>query len=135
VSTREVRIARPTNDLAAIRRFWVDAVGLDELGGFADEEMDGLFVGPRDGDWHLELTFDRRRVMVPQPTSEDLIVLYLGSTERDAVERRLVEHGIATYDHPNHYWASVGATCYLDPDGYGLVISSERPLRERSRHD
>ncbi|MFG2111053.1 VOC family protein [Streptomyces sp. NPDC048718] len=62
ISTAHMRVARPSRDLEAARRFWVEGLGLDVL--YAHEADGGerlhslLMVGWRDAGWHLELTRD-----------------------------------------------------------------------------
>src|ERR1700691_4961599 len=56
--TSHLRIARPSHDLRASERFWVDGLGLDVLFR-ADDSADGghalLMVGWPGAVWHLEL--------------------------------------------------------------------------------
>ena len=82
-----IRIARPTGDLAAAERFWVDGVGLEVLWRTGPHPADGttsaghelLMVGPKDAGWHLEIVADpesaaaavtfARRAAVTRPAS------------------------------------------------------------------
>ncbi|RZJ90460.1 MAG: VOC family protein, partial [Hymenobacter sp.] len=49
-----LRVARPTNDLAALRHFYVEALGLSELYAFAGHDgFDGLMVGQPQAPYHL----------------------------------------------------------------------------------
>jgi len=53
-------------------------------------------------------------------------VLFLGSGERvenDAA--RLRAAGFEPRPSANPYWARTGAVCFVDPDGYWLVLSPE----------
>ena len=52
--TPTLRVARPTNNLAALRRFYVEGVGLRELYAFAGHDgFDGLLVGQPHASYHL----------------------------------------------------------------------------------
>ena len=64
--------------------------------------------------------------MTPSPTAEDQLVLYLGSA--DAVARaaaRIRAAGFEPAVSPNPYWARTGAVCFVDPDGYWVVLSPQ----------
>ncbi|MBB1256703.1 VOC family protein [Streptomyces sp. OF3] len=122
-----VRLARPSSDLRAAERFWVDGLGLSVL---YRHEADGtpgrhslLMVGWPQGSWHLELTHDPAAPTDPQPTPDDLLVVYLGDPVPDSLVERLEAHGGKRVAAPNPYWDTWGVTV-RDPDGYLLVLSS-----------
>jgi hypothetical protein len=51
----KVRFARHTNNLDAIKSFYIDVLGLDLLGGFENHNgYDGVFIGIPNTDWYLE---------------------------------------------------------------------------------
>ena len=89
-----VRIARPSHDLRAAERFWVDGLGLDVLFR-ADDSAEGghalLMVGWPGAAWHLELVGDPEDATPAAPTEEDLLVLYLGGEVYEDLVRRLVD--------------------------------------------
>ena len=91
-----LRIARPSHDLQASERFWVDGLGLDVLfraGSSAEGGHALLMVGWPDAAWHLELVSDPGGETPAMPTEEDLLVLYLnGEVDADVV-RRLIDVG------------------------------------------
>ncbi|MFB7236258.1 VOC family protein [Streptomyces sp. NPDC056269] len=121
-----VRVARPSRDLAAAERFYVDGLGL-EVQWRTTERVSGkhdlLMVGPRGGGWHFELTRDPEHPVEPAPTVEDLFVVYLGAPVEEAqVERLLAAGGTRVAAH-NPYWDEYGVTVE-DPDGYQLVLCS-----------
>jgi YycE-like C-terminal domain len=64
--------------------------------------------------------------VTPAPTPEDLLVLYLGS-EREVASTadRIRAAGREPSSSPNPYWERTGAVCFVDPDGYWLVLSPE----------
>ena len=123
-----LRIARPSRDLQASERFWVDGLGLDVLFRVEDSAEGGhalLMVGWPDAGWHLELVSDPDGETPAAPTEEDLLVLYLdGEADADLVSR-LVDAGGTQVASRNPYWDHGGATIE-DPDGYRLVLTSRR---------
>lgn len=119
-----VRVARPSRDLAAAERFYVDGLGLDVLwrtSGHVPGEHDLVMVGPSGGGWHFELTRDPEHPVDPTPTVDDLFVVYLGRTPDPALVRRLITHGGQQVPSNNPYWDEHGVTI-ADPDGYRLVL-------------
>ncbi|MFE1548370.1 VOC family protein [Streptomyces sp. NPDC058718] len=121
-----IRVARPSRDLAAAERFYVDGLGLDVQWRTTAREPgkhDLLMVGPAGGGWHFELTRDPEHPVEPAPTVEDLFVVYLGApVEEEQVERLLAAGGTRMAAH-NPYWDEYGVTV-ADPDGYQLVLCS-----------
>jgi catechol 2,3-dioxygenase-like lactoylglutathione lyase family enzyme len=121
----QIRVARPTRDLAAVSAFYGDALALPMVTSFDDHEgFSGVVFALADASRQLELVFHPG--VAPTPTSEDQLVLYLGSTER--VEEHAVRIRAAGFEprpSPNPYWQRAGAVCFVDPDGYWLVLSPE----------
>ena len=121
-----VRLARPTRDLAAAERFYVQGLGLSVLWRSTERvsgQHDLLMVGFPGGAWHFELAVDPEHPVEPAPTVEDLFVLYLGEPVDEALVERLVAAGGRRVPAHNPYWDEFGVTV-LDPDGYGLVLCS-----------
>jgi catechol 2,3-dioxygenase-like lactoylglutathione lyase family enzyme len=118
-----VRTARPTCDLGAAAAFYRDALGLPVLGSFEDHDgFSGLILGLPDASRQLELV--AAPDAEPAPTADDQLVLYLGSTEDvENAATQLRAAGREPRVSPNPYWAKVGAVCFVDPDGYWLVLS------------
>lgn len=114
-----LRIARPSRDLVAAERFWVDGVGLHVLCRVTDGHR-LLMVGWPSGTWHLELVEDSD--VEPCPTEEDLLVLYLGQPVAAELLARLRSSGGRQVTSRNPYWDEWGVT-FQDPDGYRLVLS------------
>jgi catechol 2,3-dioxygenase-like lactoylglutathione lyase family enzyme len=119
-----VRIARPSTDLAAAERFYVDGLGLDVLyrASGRPDEHDLIMLGWRDAGWHLELVGGAHQRVVPKPTEEDLLVLYLAGPVDDELVARLERAG-GRRKAQNEYWDRWGVTV-IDPDGYRLVLST-----------
>ncbi|MEY9877119.1 catechol 2,3-dioxygenase-like lactoylglutathione lyase family enzyme [Streptacidiphilus sp. MAP12-33] len=121
-----VRVARPSRDLAAAERFYVEGLGLDVLWRTTERvpgEHDLVMVGPPGGTWHFELTRDPGNPLEPTPTVDDLFVLYLGTAIDDALVARLLAAGGTRVPAHNPYWDTHGVTI-TDPDGYRLVLCS-----------
>lgn len=130
-STRmQMRVARPTRDLDAAVAFYRDGVGLAVLDTFADHDgFSGVIFGIPDATRQLELV--AHAGAQPSPTSEDQLVLYLGSVDDVArLAERLSAAGFEPAAPSNPYWVSDGAACFVDPDGYWLIVSPASWLRD-----
>lgn len=120
-----IRLARPSRNLAAARRFWVDGLGLDVLWETGPEAEGGhalLMVGAPGATWHLELVDDAAAHAENSFGGEDLLVLYLNGEIAPALIDRLLTCGGSRVTARNPYWERWGVTV-ADPDGYRLVLS------------
>jgi catechol 2,3-dioxygenase-like lactoylglutathione lyase family enzyme len=119
----QVRVARHTERLNELVRFYRDGLGLTEIGGFRDHDgYDGVFLDLPGSGAHLELTAGGGHG-APAPHPESLLVLYLGDDETlRSAARRL---GIDPVAPANPYWAEHGLT-FEDPDGFRVVLVPER---------
>jgi len=119
----ELRVARHTERLDEVVRFYRDGIGLTEIGGFRDHDSyDGVFLEVPGTGAHLELTSGGRHGgATPHP--ESLLVFYLGDEEalRTVVERL----GVDPVPAANPYWDEHGVT-FEDPDGFRVVLVPER---------
>lgn len=124
-SRMAVRVARPSRDLQAVAAFYRDTLGLPVLGSFEDHDgFSGLILGLPDASRQLELV--AASDAEPAPSAEDQLVLYLASTKRvEEAVTRIRAAGHEPSASPNPYWANVGAVCFVDPDGYWLVLSPQ----------
>src|SRR3954454_21587311 len=119
----ELRVARHTQRLDELVRFYRDGLGLVELGGFRDHEgYDGVFLGVPGTRAHLELTAGGAHG-APTPHPESLLVLYLG--DEDAVRATAAPLATRPVAPENPYWAEHGLT-FADPDGFRVVLVPER---------
>jgi catechol 2,3-dioxygenase-like lactoylglutathione lyase family enzyme len=115
----QLRVARHTDRLDEVVRFYRDGLGLPEIGRFAGHEgYDGVFLVVPGTGAHLELTTGGAHD-APEPHPETLIVLYLGSAE--AVAEARARTGAEPVEPANPYWASNGVTL-ADPDGFRVVL-------------
>jgi catechol 2,3-dioxygenase-like lactoylglutathione lyase family enzyme len=120
-----IRIARPSRDLRRTARFWVEAIGMSVLSEHDDQAEGGhplLMLGWPGAAWHLELVGDPDTE--PNPTEEDLLVLYAGGPVDDRFLHQVVLAGGRIVSPRNPYWARWGTTV-IDPDGYLLVLSHD----------
>ncbi len=118
-----LRVARPSDNLDEVVRFYRDGLGLSVLYRFEDHEgFDGVMLGGEDAPYHFEFTRARGHVAGRAPTQDNLLVFYLpGATEwRDAVER-MAAAGFTSTAAFNPYWDREGLT-FENPDGYRIVL-------------
>ena len=121
----EIRVARPTRDLERVCAFYRDAVGLPVLSSFAGHDgYSGVILGVPDAARQLELVWHAE--VEPAPTTEDQLVLYLGSPAAVADRAAAIEAaGFEPQSPPNPYWTRAGAIAFVDPDGYWLILSPD----------
>jgi GNAT superfamily N-acetyltransferase/catechol 2,3-dioxygenase-like lactoylglutathione lyase family enzyme len=119
----QLRVARHTERLEELVRFYRDGLGLAEVGGFRDHDgYDGAFLAVPGTGTHLEFTAGGNH-RAPAPDPESLLVLYLG--DRQAVERVAAQLGSDSVVPANPYWAD-HATTFVDPDGFHVVLVPDR---------
>lgn len=121
----QLRIARPVTDLAASQAMYCRGLGLHVIGSFEDHAgFDGVMLGTAGASYHFEFTYCRSHPVVPAPTPEDLVVLYLPSPPewREACANMLAA-GFKRVASFNPYWDVSGRT-YEDRDGYRLVLQN-----------
>jgi catechol 2,3-dioxygenase-like lactoylglutathione lyase family enzyme len=122
-----LRVARPTDDLPAVVRFYRDGLGFEVLAEFRDHDgFDGVMLGHPGAGYHLEFTRRAGHPAGRAPTGENLLVFYLPNEAiwRAAVGR-LEAAGYAAVAAVNPYWDRRGRT-FEDPDGYRVVLQNAR---------
>lgn len=78
-----LRVARATDNLAAVAKFYRDGLGFEVLGSFEDHSgFDGVMLGHRGAGYHLEFTHRRGERVGGAPSAENLLVFYLPDEER-----------------------------------------------------
>jgi catechol 2,3-dioxygenase-like lactoylglutathione lyase family enzyme len=114
-----LRVARHTDDLAAVVDFYRDRVGLPELGRFSGHDgYDGVFLAIPGTGAHLEFTTGGAHP-APDPHPESLLVLYLDDdAEVERVARRIDAPPV---EPANPYWRR-HALAFADPDGHQLLL-------------
>jgi catechol 2,3-dioxygenase-like lactoylglutathione lyase family enzyme len=121
----QVRVARPTDRLAELERFYSEGLGLPVVGRFGGEGhagYDGLMLGIPGYDYHLEFTQHVDGSPCPAPSEDNLLVFYI--PDRGAIDRiaaRLSDMGYPEVPPENPYWAGRGVTV-ADPDGWRIVL-------------
>lgn len=120
-----LRVARPTDDLAPLLRFYCEGLGLQVLGEFRDHaDFDGVMLGLPDMPYHLEFTVHRGHRAGGAPSAEHLLVFYLPDPSAWAhAIARMEEAGYAPVPAFNPYWDRQGAS-FEDPDGYRVVLQN-----------
>ena len=124
-AAQHFRVARPTDQLDAVVRFYRDGLGFEVLAEFRDHDgFDGAILGHRDQPYHLEFTRKRGHVAGRAPTEDNLLVFYLPDTRawQEAIAR-MESHGNAAVPAFNPYWDRRGKT-FADPDGYRVVLQN-----------
>jgi len=121
-----LRVARPTDDLEALVRFYRDGLGLKVLFRFEDHDgFCGVMLGHPKAPWHLEFTASPLHPAGRAPTQDNLLVLYLPDrAEWDAAIQAMRDAGHAPVPALNPYWEERGVT-FEDPDGYRVVLEND----------
>lgn len=120
-----LRVARPTNDLEAIVRFYRDGLGLDVLARFENHDgFDGVMLGKRGEAHHFEFTHAHGHDAGRAPTPDNLVVFYLPDLgDWQAAVERMKAHGYQPVPSFNPYWDRRGVT-FEDSDGYRVVLQN-----------
>jgi catechol 2,3-dioxygenase-like lactoylglutathione lyase family enzyme len=120
-----LRVARPTDDLAAVINFYSDGLGFEVLAQFQDHEgFDGVMLGHTGAGYHLEFTWKKDHRAGRAPTQDNLLVFYLpDEAEWKKAVKRLEDYGYAPVKSFNPYWDQKGKT-FEDPDGYRVVLQN-----------
>ncbi len=85
-----LRVARATDQMSEVVRFYCDGLGFEILGSFEDHAgFDGVMLGHAGSGYHLEFTHRRGERAGRAPTEENLLVFYL--PDRPAGRRRWSE--------------------------------------------
>ncbi len=120
-----LRVARPTDNLAAVVAFYRDGLGFEVLYEFADHDgVDGVMLGHKGAAYHLEFTRKRGHTVGRAPTEDNLLVFYLpDEAEWQGAITRLELAGHQPVKAFNPYWDRNGKT-FADPDGYRVVLQN-----------
>jgi catechol 2,3-dioxygenase-like lactoylglutathione lyase family enzyme len=123
LSRAHLRVARPSDDLDAVVRFYRDGLGFAVLSSFSGHDgFDGVMLGHPAAAWHLEFTRKAGHHAGRAPTQDNLLVFYLPDRgEWQAAVDRLLGLGHRPVPSFNPYWDRGGVT-FEDPDGYRVVL-------------
>jgi catechol 2,3-dioxygenase-like lactoylglutathione lyase family enzyme len=121
----QLRVARPTDDLEAVTRFYRDGLGLEVIASFADHKgFDGVVLGCVGGPYHLEFTHRHGHSVGRALTPDNLLVFYLPDRiEWEHAVQHMIEEGYSPTPSYNPYWDVSGKT-FEDPDGYRVVFQN-----------
>lgn len=122
-----LRVARPTDDLIAVVRFYEQGLGFDILYEFEDHDgFDGVMLGRKGAAYHLEFTRKSGHEVGRAPTEDNLLVFYLPDDgEWKQAIARLENAGYESVKSFNPYWDRNGKT-FADPDGYRIVLQNAK---------
>jgi catechol 2,3-dioxygenase-like lactoylglutathione lyase family enzyme len=120
-----LRVARPTDHLEEVIRFYTAGIGLTVLGSFEDHEgFDGVMLGIQDAPYHLEFTRKRGDIVGRAQTEDNLLVFYIPEVQEwQALVNQMDAAGYTAVAAYNPYWERNGRT-YEDPDGYRVVLQN-----------
>jgi catechol 2,3-dioxygenase-like lactoylglutathione lyase family enzyme len=120
-----LRIARPTNNIPGLIKFYRDGLGFVIIGSFEDHQgFDGIMLGHASLSYHLEFTHHRDHLVGKAPAEENLLVFYLpDETEWQHAVERMIEQGYQPVKSYNPYWDIRGKT-FEDSDGYRVVLQN-----------
>lgn len=124
-----LRVARPTDNLQEIVKFYRDGLGFEIIDSFEDHAgFDGVMLGHKELDYHLEFTHRRGYTSGRAPTKENLLVLYLPNKSKwEEAVKRMEECGYKAAGSENPYWDVRGKT-FEDADGYRVVLQQAEAL-------
>ncbi len=123
VNQAHIRIARPTDNLSEVVRFYRDGLGFEIVGSFENHDgFDGVMLGHRGHSYHLEFTHHREHKAGRAPSEDNLLVFYLPDSQdwQRAVDR-MTANGYQSVKSFNPYWDVKGKT-FEDADGYRIVL-------------
>ncbi|QKE74217.1 VOC family protein [Arthrobacter citreus] len=127
----QFRIARPTDQLAEITKFYGEGLGLKCVGGFQNHDgYDGIMFGLPNVEYHLEFTQHIDGSPCPAPTKDNLLVFYMpDQAEINLVKSRLNRMGYFDVKPENPYWLGKSNT-FEDPDGWRIVLMNTEGLKD-----
>ena len=118
-----LRVARPTDNLPTLLRFYGEGLGLEQLAAFRNHNsFDGAMPGRPQAPHHLEFMHQPGHRAGRAPMADNLLVLCLPrADEWQAAVPRLEAAGFAAMPAHNPYWDHLGRT-FEDPGGYRVVL-------------
>ena len=119
----QIRVARPTDKLEEIARFYCEGLGLKKIGSFENHAgYSGVMIGLPVHQYHLEFTRHEKGSPCPAPTRDNLLVFYI--PDKNSIEKilaQLAAIGYGPVPPENPYWQEKGITIE-DPDGWRIVL-------------
>ena len=101
-----LRVARPTDHLAAIAAMYATGLDFTVLAEFHDHDgFDGVILGHPHQPYHLEFTTQRGHHVGKSPTQDHLLVFYLPDQAAwEASCARMLTAGFQRVPSYNPYW-------------------------------
>jgi len=120
-----LRIARPTDHLAAIAQMYSRGLGLQILGSFIDHDgFDGVILGHPHCPYHLEFTSKAGLTVGCAPNPDHLLVFYLPDiADWECRSTQMLAAGFIEVQSCNPYWDVHGRT-FQDVDEYRVVLQN-----------
>ena len=120
-----MRVARPTDNLAAIAEMYAKGIGFTVLAQFEDHRgFDGVILGHPNQPYHIEFTSQRGHEVGKAPTRDHLLVFYIpGKDDWESTCAQMISAGFREVPSYNPYWDARGRT-FEDIDGYRVVLQN-----------
>lgn len=118
----KLRVARHTDQLPAIRKFYIKTLGLKLIGEIDNHNnYSAIFCQSETLGWHLEFTSSSEKAN-HSFDEDDMMVFYLNDQKRyDELLQNLRKENTPEITARNPWWNEHGHT-FLDPDGCRIVI-------------
>jgi catechol 2,3-dioxygenase-like lactoylglutathione lyase family enzyme len=118
-----LRVARPTNNIAALRRFYEAGLGFELLAQFENHNgFDGIILGHSGYAYHFEFTHQRGHTVERAPSQDNLLVFYFpDSAEWQSRVTQMLLQGFEPVKSYNPYWDTNGKI-FEDADGYRVIL-------------
>lgn len=114
------RVARPTDNLKEVLKFYRDGLGLEVL--ISDHELE--ILGRKGASYHLEFTHLRGETVGKAPTHENLLVFFIpDKAEYKIAVERMKKHGYRPVKAENP-WGNIDGMTFEDIDGYRVVLKN-----------
>ncbi|TFE00607.1 VOC family protein [Jeotgalibacillus salarius] len=125
----QIRMARPTDQMQEINRFYEEGLGLKRVAAFQDHDgYDGVMYGLPGTEVHLEFTSHKSGSPCPDPGRDQLLVFYIpNAAQLKETADRLVKMGYLQVEPENSYWTEKGVTIE-DPDKWRIVLMNTEGL-------
>ncbi|HWK21667.1 MAG TPA: VOC family protein [Ureibacillus sp.] len=123
IPVAQVRVARPTDQIEELERFYCTGIGLEKIGSFTGHRgYTGLLIGLPDASYHLEFTQHIEGSPCPALSKDNLLVFYIPNQNAiNTIKNRLQEMGYPEVEPENKYWEEKGVTIE-DPDRWRIVL-------------
>lgn len=121
---KQLRIARPTDQMNKIIEFYKDGLGLQALSSFKDHDgFSGIMLGDPGKSYHLEFTEHIEKIPCSPPSKDNLLVFYFDDKkQRDQTAEKLFNLGYLEVEPSNPYW-KINGISIADPDGWRIVLT------------